>query len=465
MTHYALIVRRAMLRNGHRLDIGIADGRIAAMAERLEGRGPELDARGGAIMPGLIDHHIHLLATAARLASTDLSGIADPQQIIERLRASAARLKPGTWLRATGWDEGDAPLPDRHVLDSWVVDQPIRIQDRTGALWLLNSAAIEQLGSGPYPECVECDSHGTPNGRIWRGDAWLRDRIGSDAPDLGPLSKQLAACGITGVTDTGANNDNELLAELSRQHRSGALLQNVMAMGREGLSPHPGIAIGPLKLLYDESALPDPDSVAMRIRSAHGEGRAVAAHCVTATELAFFLAALNAAGGARPGDRIEHGGMIPEAMIPVIAEAGLTVVTQPAFIHDRGERYIERIAGEDIADLYRLASLCKAGIAMAAGSDAPYGSADPWLAIRAARDRLTSGGRSIGPDEAMDSGNALDLYLHPFDMAPGTRRIEVGAPASLCIARTGWDDLLAEPSADHVAATLVDGKIVHKAIQ
>jgi len=58
-----LIIRNARLvghRNSAPLDIGIADGRIAAIAPRLAADGPSFDAQGRLACPGLIETHIHL---------------------------------------------------------------------------------------------------------------------------------------------------------------------------------------------------------------------------------------------------------------------------------------------------------------------------------------------------------------------------------------------------------------------
>lgn len=58
-----LIVRRACILDGDALrtcDIGIADGRIAAIEPSLPDDGPELDAEGCLVVPGLIETHIHL---------------------------------------------------------------------------------------------------------------------------------------------------------------------------------------------------------------------------------------------------------------------------------------------------------------------------------------------------------------------------------------------------------------------
>ena len=64
-----MLIRRADLEGGVR-DVRIAGGRIEAIAEHLAPRAGEgaIDAEGGALFPGLHDHHIHLLALAAALA-------------------------------------------------------------------------------------------------------------------------------------------------------------------------------------------------------------------------------------------------------------------------------------------------------------------------------------------------------------------------------------------------------------
>jgi cytosine/adenosine deaminase-related metal-dependent hydrolase len=62
----ALTLRNVEIDGHAGLDVRLQDGRVAAIGERLPGRGDDLDGRGGALIPGLIDHHIHLFATAAQ---------------------------------------------------------------------------------------------------------------------------------------------------------------------------------------------------------------------------------------------------------------------------------------------------------------------------------------------------------------------------------------------------------------
>ncbi|HWI15248.1 MAG TPA: amidohydrolase family protein, partial [Burkholderiales bacterium] len=61
---FDLIVRHARLGNGEgahsTVDIGVADGRIAAVEARIAGDGESVDAAGNFVSPGLIESHFHL---------------------------------------------------------------------------------------------------------------------------------------------------------------------------------------------------------------------------------------------------------------------------------------------------------------------------------------------------------------------------------------------------------------------
>ncbi len=443
-TPLGLVIRNARTFEGSSIEVGIRDGGIAAMGRGLPAGEAEHDARCQIVAPGLHDHHLHLLATAARLESIDLAESRSAEAIAAKLRGAARA--SGTWVRAIGYDERVAGLPDRRLLDEWLPDRPLRMQDRTGGYWLLNSAAVRKLGDPPFPACVERDADGQPTGRIWRGDTWLRARIGTQPPLLAPVGAMLARWGVTAVTDAGASNGPDEAALLA-----GALPQRLTIMGTEALPAGHGYMLGPLKLLLDENDLPPVEHLAARISEARRLGRNVAAHCVTLAELVFYLEALAQAGGVRPGDRIEHGSIIAESLIPDIAAAGLIVVTQPNFIHDRGDRYCAQMPYAELADLYRLASLLNGGVAVRGGSDAPYGDLNPWVALRAATDRRSRSGAVIGPGEGIDRAAALALYQG--------RPLRVGNPADLILYQ--WPT---EPGAlGTVGLTLIGGRIVWQA--
>ncbi len=222
-------------------------------------------------------------------------------------------------------------------------------------------------------------------------------------------------------------------------------------------------AVGPVKVLLDDHALIDLDDFTSRIADARRQGRAVAVHCVTAGELALTLAAFEAAG-AQAGDRIEHGGVIPAAAIGQLRTAGLAVVTQPAFVAERGDRYLAEVDPAEQADLYRCASLQAAGVPVAGSSDAPYASPDPWAGMAAAMRRRTMAGATLGGAERVDAMTAVAMYLGTASDPGGPpRRVEVGAPADLCLLKAPLAEALANASAGLVRATFIGGDMVFNA--
>jgi predicted amidohydrolase YtcJ len=459
-----LVIRDVEVEDRAGLDVRLEAGRIAAIGPRLPGGGQEIDGAGGALIPGLVDHHIHLLALAAEAQSVNLADARTRGEIAARLRAAAAERPRGAWIRATGYHEGAASLLCAGDLDAAVPAHPVRVQHRSGALWVLNGAALSQaLGGDPAPDCLERDTAGRPTGRIWRGDAWLAARLSRTAPALAPVGRALAACGVTAVTDASATTDADAAAVLAAAHAAGDLPQRLTLMSAGAIEPPPGVAIGPVKILLDDDRLPDLDEMLGRIASARAWGRAVAVHCVTAAELAMTLAAFETAG-PKPGYRIEHGSVIPQTAIAAIRALGLTVVSQPGFVRTRGDRYLAEVDPAEHADLYRLRSLKGAGVPLAASSDAPYGRPDPWEAIAAAVDRRTTVGRLLGHAEALTPREALDLWLGDTRNPGGpARRVAVGAPADLCLLDRPLAAALAAPRAERVAATIIGGRVVHAA--
>jgi len=440
------------------LDVRLEAGRIAEIGPRLAAGGDEIDGRGGALIPGLCDHHIHLFGFAARADSVLLDGVTSAAGFADRIAAATAARPRGAWIRVLGYHETMAGELTRHELDRLAPRHRLRVQHQTGSLWILNGLALAALGEGDDPPGLEREA-----GRIWRGDAWLRSRIGAEPPPLAPIGRRLAAYGITALTDASVTTDASAAARLAEAHRAGDLPQRLTLMSGATLAaPADGaFSVGPLKVLLDDHALPDLDDFIDRIAKARAWRRPVAVHCVTAAELALTLAAFETAG-SRPGDRVEHGGVIPALAIIQLKALGLTVVTQPAFIRERGDRYAAQVDPADQPDLYRCASLRAAGVPVAASSDAPYASADPWLGMATAVDRRSASGLVLGAGEAVDAATALAMYLgKPADPGGPARRVDMGAQADLCLLDAPLREVLADPAAERVRTTMIDGRIVH----
>jgi predicted amidohydrolase YtcJ len=237
----------------------------------------------------------------------------------------------------------------------------------------------------------------------------------------------------------------------------------VLLTGGPDLAAPPAarLGLGPVKIVLDESAPPDWDELVATVAAARAVGRAVAFHCVTRLDVVQAVAALRAVGVPGPADRLEHAAVLPPALVELVASAGVTVVTQPHFIAERGDEYRTRVDPDDLPWLYRCAGVRAAGIPLAAGTDAPFGSPDPWASARAAVERRTPSGAVLGPGEALDPLAALGLYLGPADRpGAGPRRIRPGMRADLCLLALPRRAALAELSAEAVAVTIVGGRVV-----
>ena len=476
----SLVLRDAEV-DGVRVDVRVEEGVIATVGPRCGTSGVDLvvECGGGALLPGLHDHHLHLLSMAAAAVSVDVSGGLDGA--IRRADALAA---PGAAIRAVGYDEGrDGPL-DRWRLDALAPGRAVRVQHRSGALWVLSTVALEEVGAPEAAqEGIERDHLQRPTGRLFRLDDWLRGRLpgrvpgrlpdrvpgrlpDGGLPDLAAVGRRLASYGVTGVTDCTPAAVAAYFEPIADAVRSGALPVTVWVTGGPELSetapPRP-LRQGPVKILITDHALPSLDQVSEGFARAHRSGRAVAVHCVSRAGLLLALAAWRAEGGA-PGDRVEHASVVPLEAVASLRELSLTVVTQPAFLAARGDAYLAEVEPADRPDLYRCASLQEGGVAVGGSTDAPFGPDDPWVAIRAAIERRAASGARVGADRGLEPAAALDLFLGPPEHPGGPRRrVTPGAAADLCLLDVPLRTALLEPHCGHVATTIVGGERTYTA--
>lgn len=431
-----LLIRRVELDGIGGLDVRCRDGRIVEIGRGLDASAGEntLDARGGALLPGLHDHHIHLFALNAARRSVQCGPPAVTNQAA--LRVALASATGNEWIRGVGYHESVAGMLDRKMLDALRNDRPVRIQHRSGKMWFLNSEAIERLALEP-----------ASNGQLFRQDDWLRSRLENETDlrgDVEETSLWLASYGITGITETTPSNNNAT----ANLYDTLNLSQGVMLMGNEEL------AQGPLKIMLDDHALPDVDTFRQQITAAHEHDRPVAVHCVTRTELVFTVATFLEAG-VIPGDRIEHASVTDDATLELIARAGLTVVTQPNLIAERGSQYLDEVESSEHRYLYRCRSFLEAGIPLGGGCDAPFGQPDPWAAMHAAVTRQTADGRVIGECEALTPREALALFTSRAEDPGGPQRqIAVGEPADLCLLDCSWAHAQTRLRSEDVFATI-----------
>ena len=404
--------------DGAVLDCRLRDGAVAELAPGLDpGDGEQvLHADGGALLPGLADHHLHLQAIAAARRSIDLGG----QPV------STVAAPPGDGvLRVIG--AGDEVT--RRQLDGLFGDRPVRVQHRSGAVWTLNTAALHLV-----PTELSDDERRT--GQLWRSSGRLRALSPPvDRAALAEVGAQLACYGVTHVTDATPDADPGVLI----------VDQHVLSLAAEGG--------GPRKIVLSDHLDLDYEGLVRDIRAVHGRGRAVAIHAVTAASLSMLLAAF-AETGVVPGDRVEHAAVCDDAAAERLADLGLPVVTQPSLYARHGVAYRHDSEPHERDLLWRYGGLLRAGVRVAVSSDAPYGDLDPWQTVAAAATALADAER-VDPATSLAS-----MLTQPSDPTGACRSVHVGAPADLCLLAEPLPTALARVVAgDHnpVAATFIDG--------
>ena len=431
-----MLIRDAVLLDGGTVDIRVGAAVEAVGPGLAPGPGEEvLDAAGGTVIPGLHDHHAHLHAAAAALDSVPVGPAVVRDRDGLRRALAAAPVGADGWIRAVGYHEAVAGPLDRRLLDALSPPVPVRVQHRSGVLWTLNSIGLARVGLADHPD-----------GRLRSADAGWSAALPRRPTRLGELSARLAACGVTGITDATPDLGIEDIVALKTAQRGGPLRQRVHCLA-------PG-----KRILHDDRL--DLDELTAWIAARHTDGP-VALHCVTAAQLVVALAALRAAG-TRPGDRIEHAAVVPDDTLGELAELGVTVVTQPNFVAERGDQYRTDVPAAEQHELWRLKSLLLAGIPVALSTDAPFGAGDPWAAMRAAVHRTTAAGHVLNPAERIDAATALTLFLGDAHRPARPRRIAVGEPGDLCVLAAPPPRVLAELDAGLVAATVVAGRVVHR---
>lgn len=417
------------------------------------------------VIPGFVDPHLHLLGMAARRLGLDIGGEdLSTDEFLVRIGRAAAR---GAWVRVYGVDEAVAPdrrRPSRAELDRVSPRTPVVLRHRAGYEALLNSAALSALGGGPGEEWVPA------------ADPLVAAVPPHDPSELADALQavfgDLVRTGITAVVDATFENDAEAMALIgSRIGPDGprvAMMPGIRALddlAAAGLGF--GSLLGPIPLRHVKilPAAAGGVDVGPAVVRARELGWPVAIHAIDVEEVAEAVAALGVVPGRgwpgdaieRVRDRIEHCGLSLPDQIEDVARTGASVVTQPGFLTLRGAKYREELSAVEQEWIYRVASLRRAGVPVAASSDAPVIPADPFEAMMAARTR--AGDEATG-SERVDASTALRMVTSDAAVAAhfGGGRLGVGSPADIVILSDDPGESVDRPA---VLGTFVGGRLVY----
>jgi predicted amidohydrolase YtcJ len=216
----------------------VAVGTNQEMAQLAAPNARKIDLRGRAVIPGLIDNHIHLLrAGATWQKELRFEGVESRKQAIEMLCARAKAAGAGQWVyNIGGWTHhqfADDPKPfTREELDRIVPDNPVALQESYYQIFL-NSRALEALGiqaNAPDPPefvkgSIQRDTAGKPTGII-RGDIAATRPVAAKLPKVAPEQLEASSQGMVadmnraGLTAAGVPGCNADVLEIFQRWKA-----------------------------------------------------------------------------------------------------------------------------------------------------------------------------------------------------------------------------------------------------
>ncbi|WP_026556567.1 amidohydrolase family protein [Arthrobacter sp. 35W] len=426
--------------------VGIFDGHILPKATTT------IDALGGAVLPGLWDHHVHLHASAARKRSVDVSGVRDIRDFAEVLLKAAGEVRPGEWVRVVGYNDGKlGELESRRLHELVPTEIPMRVQHRGGHQWVLNPAGARVLAEAAGRE-VPAD------GVLWEDDTLLHLLAGSrpSAAELKAEVRHLVQQGCVGATDMTATTGSEAAEALLCAAQDVLNLQLFGSPDPEGWRSKAPAWLNGAKIVISDHKLPPPEGLQNQILASRP--LPVAVHAVTASALA--LAAWAFSGEVRVGDRIEHAFLASSGLIGELAQRGLFIGAHPGFIWSQGDRLLQQLEEDEIPDYQKLRTWHRAGTRLLGGTDMPFATENLWRAMQSAVDRRTSGGRLINAQEALSPEEAFAMFtkdgLHGRAKAPV---LGLGDVADLCVIDRPWRQARKDLATVRAKATIHSGVI------
>ncbi len=429
-----------------------------------------IDAKGGTVLAGFNDAHVHFLSggeSLDRVNLFDAESVAEAQQAIREF-AAAGPDRPIVLGR--GWLYGTFPggLPTRQQLDEAVSDRPALMECYDGHTVWANSKALELAGitretPDPPNGLIVRDPKGEPTGVLKESAQRLVSKILPEPTRDEKLElikkaiRRAQSLGVTSVQNAGMDPEEfELYAELERRGELGVRMYAALsappgfseedaARYEDVLREHSGTALlktGAVKMYADgvieshTGAMLEPyanrdttgipnytvEDMNRIVSMMDGKGWQILIHAIGDRGIRMALDAFEHAAGSNPAPargrrhRIEHIEAVSAADIPRFGQLGVIASMQPFHatpIRNVLEVWAVNLGPERASRAWAWKSIQDAGGRLAFGTDWPVVDLDPRPGIHTALTRRTLEGKPEGgfvPEQRLPLEDVLDAW-------------------------------------------------------
>jgi len=498
--------------------IAVKDGKFIAVGGDMKKHiGPNtrrIDAKGAAVIPGLIDAHVHMRSLGDMLETFDMRFTKTREEVAQIVKRAADKMPAGEWVRGRNWDQTNwgGEFPSADDISKVVNDRPVYLTRVDGHAGWANRKALELAG-------VTKDTKDLPGGQIIRDKAGVPTGVLIDrAQDL--VTRKIPALtydqvkrrlklaadaavklGLTGVHDAGIGvQERDAYRELIKEN---ALPLRVYAMiGGTGVlwqeysksGPETGshLTVRSVKLFADGAlgsrgaALWQPytddksttglmvttkETLDDQIKEVAATKFQVCTHAIgdRANRVVLDAYAQVLKGRNDRRFRVEHAQIIALPDFKLFGD--FNVIPSMQATHATSDmRWAEKRLGPDrIAGAYAWKRFLKMGIPLANGSDFPVEDPNPLWGFYASFTRQDHTGFPEGgwtPSERLTREETLES----FTLTPAYAAFEEKQKGSITPGKLA-DFLILEKDimkiapkevlTTRIAATYVDGKLVY----
>lgn len=425
----------------------------------------QVDGKGQVMLPGLIDAHGHVMGLGFNKLNVDLTGTKSIKEALDRVKSYAEKYPNLKWIEGRGWNHTrwkEGRFPTAAELDSVVGDRPVWLSRVDGHAGWANSRAMQLAGvtidtPDPHGGRIVRDEEGNPTGVfVDNAEGLITRHIPAKTHEeramaLEKALESLRSVGLTSVGDAGIDTTTwRLYKEFADDGRlttriyamimnTGKNFDALAAGGPISSYDHDLLSLQAVKL-YEDGALgsrgaamlkpydDDPGNTGLlfhteeeltgMVKKAESNGYQVNIHAIgdraNHVVLNAFENVQNELGRDKElRNRVEHAQVVTLEDISRFKKLNLIASMQPTHATSDMNMAGDRIGQERLKGAYAWRRYLDQGTVIAAGSDFPVESPNPFFGWYSAVARKDHEGNPPGgwrPQQAMTRKEAFRAF-------------------------------------------------------